>query len=305
MKVFVTGGAGFIGSYIVRELLKKEHEITIFDNLSTGHRSNIPDGVTLIVGDVRDKDALMQSIKGHDAVIHLAAQAIVPVSMKDPDTTYAINVDGGRNLLEAMVSNGIPKLVHSSTTAVYGNPKKQPIQEDDPKEPVNHYGKSKLLFEELCAEFHAKHGLDITMFRYFNPFGPHEVHEPETHAVPNFINSTLESKPLPLFWEGSQIRDFFYVKDLAAMHVQALGLKGFSVYNLGSGKGMTVKELVEEIFKVLGKSTVINDLGERPGDPPKLIADITKAKEELGWNPTPVEEALTETVKFFKKANQV
>lgn len=302
MKVFVTGGAGFIGSYIVRELLKEGHDITIFDNLSTGHKSNVPEGeVRLVIGDVRDKDALVDSLKGHDAVIHLAAQAIVPLSMKDPKTTYAINVDGGRNLLEAMVINGVPKLVHSSTTAVYGNPQKQPIKESDPKEPVNHYGKSKLMFEELCEKFNSQHGLNITMFRYFNPFGPHESHDPETHAVPNFINSTLRNKPLPLFWKGSQIRDFFYVKDLAAMHVQALSLKGFSVYNLGSGEGITVKELVDKIFKVLGKSTLIDDLGERPGDPPKLIADITKAKTELGWNPTSTEKALAETVEYFKK----
>lgn len=301
MKIFVTGGAGFIGSYIVRELLKRNHSVTVFDNLSTGYKSNLPEDVNLIVGDVRDKDMLISSLAGYDAVIHLAAQAIVPISVKDPETTYAINVGGGRNLLEAMVKNGVSKLVHSSTTAVYGNPKKQPISEDDPKNPVNPYGESKLIFEGLCEEFHKKHGLNITMFRYFNPFGPHEKHEPESHAIPNFIYSTLESRPLPLYWNGEQIRDFFYVKDLAEMHVQALSLGGFSAYNLGSGQGIAVKDVVEKVFKVAGKTTEINDLGARPGDPPKLIADISKAKSELGWNPTPIEDALKETVDYFQK----
>lgn len=301
MKIFVTGGAGFIGSYIVRELLKQNHDVTVFDNLSTGYKSNLPEGVSLIIGDVRDKDLLTLSLHGHDAVIHLAAQAIVSISVKDPETTFAINVDGGRNLLEAMVKNGISKLVHSSTTAVYGNPKKQPIAENDPKEPVNPYGESKLIFEKLCAKFHKKHGLNITMFRYFNPFGPHESHEPESHAVPNFIRATLEGNPLPLYWSGNQIRDFFYVKDLAKMHVQALSYDGFSVYNLGSGEGTAVKDVVEKIFRAIGKTTEINDLGERPGDPPKLIADISKAKAELGWSPTPIDKALKETVNYFKK----
>lgn len=303
MKIFVTGGAGFIGSYIIRELIKKDHVITVFDNLSTGHRSNVPDGVKLIIGDIRDKELLTQSLAGHDAVIHLAAQAIVPVSVKNPAETYAINVDGGRNLLEASIKNGVKKLVHSSTTAVYGNPKKQPISEDDPKKPVNPYGESKLMFEKICSEFHERHGLSITMFRYFNPFGPHESHYPETHAVPNFIQSTLKNEPLPLYWGGNQIRDFFYVKDLAKMHVEALSLDGFSVYNLGSGQGTAVKDLVKKIFKITGRSTEINNLGERSGDPPELVADISKAEAELGWKPTPIDQALSETVAYFQ--NQI
>lgn len=299
MRIFVTGGAGFIGSYIVRDLIKNNHTVTVFDNLSTGSKANVPRGVSLVVGDVRDKKLLKVILEGHDAVIHLAAQAIVPVSVRDPDTTYSINLEGGRNLLECMSNVGVDKLVYSSTTAVYGNPKKQPIAEDDPKVPVNPYGDSKLKLEKLCFEYHKKYGLSVTTFRYFNPFGPFESHDPETHAVPNFINAALQNKPIPLYWNGDQIRDFFYVEDLASMHVEALSFDGFSTYNLGSGEGISVRELAKKITNIAGSLSAFHNLGERDGDPPKLVADISKAKSELQWSPTPIDEALMKTIEYF------
>lgn len=300
-KIFVTGGAGFIGSNIVRELLTQDYRVTAYDNLHTGASDNLPEGAELITGDIRDEQKLSESIAGHDAVIHLAALAIVPDSVKDPEGTFAVNLDGGKNLLAVMKQHQIKKLVYTSSAAVYGAPDKQPIAEDDPKHPINPYGESKLEFEKECARANLDWDLDVTTFRYFNPFGPGENHDPETHAVPNFIQATLDKKPVPLYWNGDQIRDFFYVGDLAFAHVKALDLKGFQTYNLGSGTGIKVRDLLEKIFEIVGHRTEIEDLGERPGDPPVLLADVSKAKHEIGWSPTPIDEALKLTIDSLAK----
>jgi UDP-glucose 4-epimerase len=262
----------------------------------------VPAGARLVVGDLRDADAIAAAVAGHDAVIHLAAQALVPESVADPRKAFDINLLGGQNLLEAMRTHGIKRLVHSSTAAVYGTPVRVPIAEDDLKLPINPYGATKFAFEALLHAYHAAYGLNVTMFRYFNPYGPTESHDPETHAIPNFIRATLTGQPIPLYWQGRQVRDFFFVEDIARAHVMGLDHDGFHIYNLGSGTGIEVREVVELIFKITGQSAPIKDLGERPGDPPRLLADTTKAQRELGWHPqTSLEAGLRLTIDAFRQ----
>ena len=302
MKLLVTGGAGFIGSRIAAQLLEAGHTVTIFDNLSTGFKSAIPTGATLIQGDLRDLASLQPAVTGQDAVIHLAAQALVPESVANPRKAFDINLGGGQNLLDAMRVGGVNRLVHSSTAAVYGNPVKVPIAEDDPKLPINPYGATKYAFEQLLGAYHAAYGLNVVMFRYFNPYGPGEIHNPETHAIPNFIRATLAGKPIPLYWNGAQTRDFFYVDDIARAHVMGLDKDGFHVYNLGSGSGVVVKDLVTQIFELSGQTTSIKDLGERAGDPPRLLADTTKVQAELAWAPeVSLADGLTRTIAAFRQ----
>ena len=297
----MTGGAGFIGSWVVRVLLKKGYKVTVFDNLSTGHKELVPHGAKLVRGDIRRKDQLVKALRGHDAVIHLAAKTLVSESVKKPDQYFRTNLVGGLNVLEAMRELGIKKIVHSSTAAVYGTPKRVPIKEDDPKFPINPYGATKLALEAMMHTYHANYGFDVTMFRYFNPFGPGEKHDPETHAVPNFIKATLTGKEIPLYWKGSQRRDFFYVEDIAIAHVMGLKQSGFHYYNLGSGQATRVIDLVKMIFDISGKRADISDLGERPGDPPSLMAEIAKVKKELGWAPkTDLRIGLKKTINSFK-----
>ncbi len=301
MKVFVTGGAGFVGSWVAEVLLKHGHQVTILDNLSAGYREFVPKGAKLVVADIRDKN-LSKYLKGHDAVIHLAAKTVVPESVKDPEPTIDVNLFGGANLLEAMRKVGIKRIVFSSTAAVYGQPKRLLVREDDLKFPINPYGASKLAFEALLHSYCANYGWDVTMFRYFNPYGPRDQHRPETHAIANFIRSTLSGKPLPLYWGGRQRRDFFYIEDIAEAHVLGLKQKGFHYYNLGSGRPTRVIDIVKSIFKITGKTVPIDDLGERPGDPDTLSADVSKVRRELGWKATTdLKIGLKKTIEWFVK----
>ena len=302
MKLLVTGGAGFIGSRIVSQLLATGHTVTVFDNLSTGQESAVPNGAELVRGDLRDASALQTAVTGQDAVIHLAAQAIVPESIQDPGKAFDINLLGGQNLLEAMHGAGVKRLVYSSTAAVYGNPVKVPIAEDDLKLPINPYGATKYAFEQLLHAYHASYGFNVVMFRYFNPYGPTEHHDPETHAIPNFIQATLRGRPIPLYWNGEQTRDFFFVDDIARAHIMGLNQDGFHIYNLGSGTAITVRDVVQKIFEITGKTSPIEDLGERAGDPPRLLADITKVQQELGWKPeVSLSDGLAQTISAFEK----
>jgi nucleoside-diphosphate-sugar epimerase len=274
----------------------------VFDNLSANSKHDLPKNANLINADLRDRDKLFDAVKGHDAVINLAAKALVPESIKDPQLYFDVNLSGGQNVLEAMRQAGIKKIVHSSTCAVYGTPKKVPIVEDDPKFPISPYGATKYAFEQLLHAYHKSYGIDVTMFRYFNPYGPNEFHEPETHAIPNFIKATLTDQPIPLYWKGEQERDFFYVEDLAEAHVLGLQDIGFNYFNIGSGHPTKVIDLVHMIFELAGKKTPISDLGERAGDPPKLFASIDKVRYSLGWQPkTSLQNGLERTIADFKQ----
>jgi UDP-glucose 4-epimerase len=302
MKLLVTGGAGFVGARVAALLLEAGHTVTIFDDLSVGREAAMPEGAKLVHGDLRDASKIKGAVAGHDAVVHLAAQALVPESVENPQKAFDINLLGGHNLLEAMRAHDVKRLVYSSSAAVYGNPVHVPISEDDPTLPINPYGATKLAFEALAHAYHAAYGFHVTAFRYFNPYGPTEDHHPETHAVPNFIKAALAGQPVPLYWNGDQIRDFFYVDDIARAHVMGLAQDGFHVYNLGSGEGQKVRDVVDMVFELTGSHSTIDDLGERPGDPPRLLADTTRARDELGWQPeVSLEDGLKRTIEAFRK----
>jgi UDP-glucose 4-epimerase len=301
MKIFVTGGAGFIGSWVVRVLLAEGHDVTVFDNLSTGYADQVPEKAVLVVGDLRNKNEIFEPLRGHDAVIHLAAKSLVTESVRDPQGTFETNLGGGQNLLEAMRELDVRKIVYSSSASVYGTPRRIPITEEDPTWPISPYGASKRAFEEILSAYHANYGFDVVCFRYFNPYGPGERHEPESHAIPNFIRACLRDEPVTLYWNGEQKRDFFYVEDIAKAHVMGLAQSGFDYFNLGSGGSIRVREVVDIVARLVGVTPKIEDKGERPGDPPELLADTGKAARVLGWHPTtPLEDGLRVTVEEFR-----
>jgi UDP-glucose 4-epimerase len=303
LKILVTGGAGFIGARTASQLLEAGHRVTVFDDLSTGAKSAIPPGADFYQGDLRQATDIRNALPGHDAVVHLAAQALVPESVKNPQKAFDINLGGGQNLLEAMRAADINRIVYSSSAAVYGNPTKVPIGEDDPKHPVNPYGATKYAFEQLLRAYHAVYGFNVVTFRYFNPYGPTEQHDPETHAIPSFISATLTGQPVKLYGHGKQARDFVHVDDVARAHVLGLSRTGLDEFNLGSGRVLTVKELVDQIFKIAGVTTDVESLGERTaGEPLQLLADISKARKELGWKPEiGLDEGLKATIEAFRE----
>lgn len=298
----MTGGAGFIGSWVARVLLEAGHEVVVFDNLYTGSRDLVPEGAEFVEGDLLDPAATRATLRGSDAVIHLAARTVVPESLEDPGAFFDANLTGGHHLLEAMRAEGVGKIVFSSTAAVYGEPAKVPIEEDDLKFPVNPYGATKLAFEQLLHAYHACYGFDVTAFRYFNPFGPGELDRKHTKAIPNFIRAMLAGRPIPLYWRGEQERDFFYVEDIARAHVLGLERSGYEYYNLGSGRGTKVIDVVNLLGRLMGVKPEIEDRGERAGDPTLLYASTAKARRELNWEATTsLEEGLKPTIEYYRK----
>lgn len=300
-KILVTGGAGFIGSNTVKELLLKGFEVTIIDNLSTGHKSFVNPKAKFIKGDLSDQQLLKEAVKEQDAVIHFAGSSIVQESIRNPKAYIENNIINGANLLEAMRANDINKIIFSSSAAVYGNPVRVPILETDSQNPITPYGASKSAFEKLLSCYSECYGLKFAALRYFNAYGPGEMHNPETHAIPNFVKNTLEKKPVQIFGDGTQTRDFIFTQDLANAHIQALALQKNYFLNIGSGTGCTVHELVMKIFRVIGTKTEMQYQKPRKGDSLKLVADITKAKEVMDWKPlVKLEEGLRRTVGFFE-----
>ncbi|MEX0621785.1 MAG: UDP-glucose 4-epimerase GalE [Candidatus Woykebacteria bacterium] len=302
MKILVTGGAGFIGSHVTKQLLDKGYETVVYDNLSRGFKKLVDPRAVFIHGSVLEKDKLAQALGNVDTVIHMAAFIVVPESVEKPDLYHQNNVKGSEVLLEAMKEAGVKKLVFSSSATVYGDPDKLPLTEESPvKKATNPYGETKIEMEKLIMKEQEESGLNAVILRYFNPYGPNELHDPETHAVPNFIKSTLAEKPIPLYWKGEQIRDFIYVEDLASAHLAALEVEGYHVYNVGTGSGTKIIDLVEKIFKIIGYRVPIDDLGERKGDVPSLYTSNNKIHQELGWKAkVSFEQGLTRTVEFFK-----
>ena len=302
MRVLVTGGAGFIGSAITWTLLDDGHDVTILDNLSTGFRELAPEGARLIEGDLRDEEHLPGWVKGHDAVIHMAAFIEVARSVEQPLVFAENNILNSIRLLEAMRRAEVPKIIFSSSATVYGTPERLPIREDDPLGvQSNPYGATKVSTEAFVATYNALYGMDAIILRYFNPYGPNEMHQPETHAVPNFIRATLEKQPIPLYWKGEVVRDFIYVDDLARAHTAVLGLSGLDYFNVGSDTGTKIIDLLHTIFEVAGYELPIEDLGERPGDTPATYASSEKLAAATGWRPqVPLREGIERTVEWFR-----
>jgi len=302
-KVLVTGGAGYIGSHMTRLLVERNYEVKVFDNLSTGHSESLPSSVEFIQGDLKDLDAVERlfSKRDIDAVMHFAAHSLVGESMENPLKYYTNNLIGGLNLLNAMKKYDVDIFVFSSTAAVYGEPETVPITEDFPLMPTNHYGKSKLMFENILDSC-IKYGIKSACLRYFNAagagFGIGEDHNPETHLIPITLKVALgKIEKINIFGDdydtsdGTCIRDYVHVLDLAEAHILALrklekAEEGCSFkYNLGSEKGYSVKEVVNTARDVTGHAIPANISKRRPGDPAKLVASFEKAKKELGWEP--------------------
>lgn len=303
MKILVTGGAGFIGSHITKLLIDDSHEVVILDNLSKSHKKLVDPRAKLIVGDITDPKKTSESLQGIDTVIHLAGLIVVPESVKHPELYAQTNVLGSVNLLDCMQKKNVKKIIFSSSACVYGEPKNLPITENEPLHPDNPYGASKASIEAFLQSYHAVFNFGVTILRYFNPYGPGELHNPETHAIPNFIKATLAKKPIPLYWKGEQVRDFIYIEDLARAHTDVLNLDGFNIFNIGTETGVKVKNVVNQIFKLVGYEVPINDLGKREGDVAANYASSAKIKKEVGWEAkTDMENGLRKTIDFFKKS---
>lgn len=304
MKILVLGGAGYIGSHTVRELLKYGYEVVVADNLQTGHRESIPDCVKFYEGDIRDKGFLDNLFETEEiaAVIHFAANALVGESMVDPLKYYDNNVYGTMVLLKSMVAHKIDKIVFSSSSATYGEPKNLPILESDPTEPTNTYGESKLAMEKMIKWVSKIHGLKFVALRYFNACGAHpdgkigEHHEIETHIMPLVIQTALGQRDSVSILgtdyptdDGTCVRDYIHVMDLARAHILALKYleKGneSDIFNLGNGSGYSVKEIIDAVKRVSGKDFTVKTEPRRPGDPARLVASAEKAKNILGWEP--------------------
>ena len=298
MNVLVTGGAGYIGSICTEELLNAGHTVTVYDDLSEGHRSAVDSRALFILGRPEEEGHILNAVQQArpEAIVHFAANALVGESMVNPSKYFRNNVVNGLKLLDAAVAAKVKKFVFSSTCATYGPPDHVPMTEDLPQRPINPYGESKLMFERMLYWYRELHGLEFVAFRYFNAAGASvrfgEHHRTETHLIPNVLRVPLglarhceiygTDYPTP---DGTCIRDYIHIVDLAQAHVLALepGKQGF--YNLGNGDGYSVREVIRMCEKVTGTSIPTVEKPRRPGDPPKLVASATKAIRELGWKP--------------------
>jgi UDP-glucose 4-epimerase len=298
MNVFVTGGAGYIGSTCTEELINASHRVTVYDDLSEGHRSAVDERATFVIGRPNEEGNILKAVEAAkpEAIVHFAANALVGESMTNPGKYFHNNVANGLKLLQAAVTVGVKKFVFSSTCATYGPPDRVPMTEDLPQRPINPYGESKLMFEKMLRWYHEIHGLEFVAFRYFNAAGASgrlgEHHRIETHLIPNVLKVALGQAshceiygtdyPTP---DGTCIRDYIHIVDLAQAHILALapGKQGF--YNLGNGDGYSVREVIRMCEKVSGKKITAVEKPRRPGDPPKLVASAEKAIGDLGWKP--------------------
>jgi len=301
MRVLVTGGAGYVGSVVVEDLLKAGAEVVVYDNLAKGHRDSVPGNVKFMQDDLLATERLTGALRDNqiEAVIHVAADSLVGESAQQPEKYYRTNVIGGLSLLNAMRNADVKRLVFSSTAAVYGEPEKQPIEETDPTKPTNPYGETKLAFEHALRWYECAHGIRYTSLRYFNAAGATERcgewHEPETHLLPLVLETAFGHRPQVDIYgddyptrDGTCVRDYIHVIDLARAHVLALGIldERSAIYNLGcGGDGYTVREVINVAAEVTGREIPTKIVARRAGDPAVLIASSSRIKTELGWSP--------------------
>jgi UDP-glucose 4-epimerase len=298
MKIFVTGGAGYIGSICAELMLNEGHAITIFDNLSEGHRVAIDPRANFVEGDLQDRGSIESALTKSrpDAVMHFAANALVAESMQNPSKYFRNNIAHGLNLLDAMIATDVRQFVFSSTCAIFGPPERVPIDETMPMRPINPYGESKLAFEKILRWYDQIHGLRFVSLRYFNAAGASEKfgedHRCETHLIPNVLKVALDQKQAVEVYgtdyetpDGTCIRDYIHIVDLARAHILALSAKKSEFYNLGTGGGSSVREVIDSCRRITGRKIDIAEKPRRPGDPPRLIASSEKIKRELGWQP--------------------
>ena len=298
MKILVVGGAGYIGSVCAELLLDQGHGVTIFDNLSEGHRRALDPRAEFVEGDLVDRQLIEKTLSKQqpDAVMHFAANALVGESMQNPSKYFRNNIANGLNLLDAMISAGVEKIIFSSTCAIFGPPERVPIDETMTPRPINPYGESKLAFEKILRWYGEIHGLKFVSLRYFNAAGASakfgEDHRVETHLIPNVLKVALGQKPtVEIFGtdyetpDGTCIRDYIHIVDLARAHILALNATKGDFYNLGTGGGASVRDVIDSCRKITGRNIDIVEKPRRSGDPPRLIASSEKIKRELGWQP--------------------
>jgi len=300
-RILVTGGAGYIGSVVTAQLVGAGYEPVVFDDLSKGHRVALPAGVRLVVGDIADRAALDRALTETrpQAVMHFAAFIEAGESMQRPEKYFRNNTASALTLLEAVLAHQVPRFVFSSTAALYGTPEKTPIEESAPLAPTNAYGESKLLVERMLDWFHRVHRLRYASLRYFNVAGASgeqgEDHQPESHLIPLAFDVALGKRPeFAIFGtdyptpDGTCIRDYIHVSDLAAAHLlvlEALNKRDPLVYNLGNGRGFSVREVIETVRRVTGHPVPVRESPRRPGDPAVLVASSERIQRELGWRP--------------------
>lgn len=315
MSILVTGGAGYIGSHAVYQLIDRGNDVVVIDNLQTGHQEAVHPEAKFYEGDLRDRDFMQEvfSKEKIEGVIHFAANSLVGESMEKPLKYYDNNVYGTQVLLETMVAFDVPYIVFSSTAATYGEPEKVPITEDMPTNPTNTYGETKLAMEKMMKWCETAYGIRFVSLRYFNVAGARQTgeigedHNPETHLIPVVLETALEKREKIVIFgddyptaDGTCIRDYIHVEDLIDAHILAFdylkdGGKS-DIFNLGSSQGFSVKEIVDMARKVTGKEIPAEIGPRRPGDPSVLIASSEKAKKVLGWNPvrTNIEQIITD-----------
>lgn len=296
MRLLVTGGAGYIGSVVATLLVEAGHDVTVLDDLSTGHEDAVPDRATFVRADIADAH---KALAGSDAVLHFAAKSLVSESVTHPERYWTTNVVGTLGLLAAMREVGVRTIVFSSSAATYGAPPVSPITEDVPTAPLNPYGQTKLAMEYALAGEAAAHGLAAVSLRYFNVGGSYaglgERHDPETHLLPNVLAAAAGRRetvdvygtdyPTP---DGTAVRDYLHIEDLGRAHLLALDAAAAGshrVYNLGTGTGYSVREVIEACRAVTGHPIPSVDRDRRPGDPPELVTSAQRARSELGWSP--------------------
>lgn len=298
MNILVTGGAGYVGSVVAKELVGEGQRVVIVDNLQTGHREAVAEGARFVLGDLSDLRLLRQVMSDEkiEAVVHFAAEALVGDSMKNPSRFFRDNICCGIDLLDAMVRTGVRRIVFSSSAAVYGEPVRIPIKEDDPLVPTNPYGESKLAFERILRWYREIHGIEYVALRYFNAAGAAgtlgEDHKPETHLIPLVLMAAMGSLRCVTINgddydtpDGTCVRDFVHVLDLSSAHVLALQKTDSPAYNIGTGEGHSVKEVIATAQKVTGREIPVEVGPRRPGDPARLVADGQKIRREMHWQP--------------------
>src|SRR5580704_5286102 len=301
MKILIAGGAGYIGGTVARILLAQGHAITVFDNLCHSKRSAVTENTTFIEGDIADRPLIEKTLRDgrFDGVMNFAALIEAGESMKRPEIYFRNNTASRLALLEAMLATGHDKLVFSSTAACYGEPESTPILEDAKLKPTNPYGESKLLVEQMLGWMNLAHGFRYASLRYFNVAGAiegyGEAHEPESHVIPLILDVALgRRESIKIFGrlyptkDGTAVRDYIHVRDLAEAHLLALGAlseKSKLIYNIGNGQGFTVLEVIESVRRVTGRPIAIEECERRAGDPAVLVASSEKIKAELGWRP--------------------
>ena len=318
MKILVTGAAGYIGSVVTEKLIENGEEVIALDNLQNGHRNAVHRGALFVQGDLLEDNWLKTFLVKSkvDAVIHLAAEALIEESIRDPGKFFRANVIAGHNLLEAMVKSGTKRIVNSSTAAVYGEPNEIPLNEDSALAPINAYGESKLVFEQMLKWYHIDYELNFISFRYFNVCGATvyygEDHIPETHIIPILLNVALGKQDV-FYLNGTDydtpdctcIRDYVHVVDIARAHILALKVIDqvcSHVYNIGTGTGYSNLQVIKAIERISGKDIDVINIGKRPGDPSRLIASSEMIQKDLGFDlKYPSLEIMIESAWLWKK----